>query len=339
MAIVKSAAIRLAKATGRYRDVARSRQAKKVVDSLRIKTAPSGFTNITVEEYAVARGPKSVRNVIVTPNGLGIRNGCIDRSLSVHPPSFLEMAFAGRRCTAEVAQATLLQAQTPNTYGDWVAQCLMSLTRHHPIRYPLAVPRTLFAKSYVKRDLALLEIAHFEVKSNILVREAMVLPQSRPVSSFSCVDIEHYRNAFGISPPEPEPGSLIYLSRVGETAEAVGREYPNREIAEIVTALGGTVIEAQTASLEKYKECATKAETVIADHGSAMCNLLLWRTKSVIELYTTDWWNKYFVCLAYACGIPNYTLIGIDKFNETTREQVICAVSTARGQISGLSRS
>ena len=72
-------------------------------------------------------------------------------------------------------------------------------------------------------------------------------------------------------------------------------------------------------SLDEYRELAAEAETVVADHGAAMCNLVFWNTKYIIELFTDAWWDNCFLMLATALGVQRHALV---RVNNTTRENI-----------------
>ena len=110
---------------------------------------------------------------------------------------------------------------------------------------------------------------------------------------------------------------MIYLSREGESAALIERSYPHGIITSVMEELGVKIVFARDSSLEDYRQLALEAETVVADHGSALYNLLLWQTRNVIELYTNDWWNADFLFLAKALGVTNYALINTDGVTRT----------------------
>ena len=105
----------------------------------------------------------------------------------------------------------------------------------------------------------------------------------------------------------------MYLSRQGEKSEFKNeRAYPSETTAEIMAGLGAKVVLARETSHEQYAALAAEAETVVADHGAAISNLLFWDATTLIELYTEDWWTPYFIFLARAAGVENHALIRVD---------------------------
>ena len=97
------------------------------------------------------------------------------------------------------------------------------------------------------------------------------------------------------------------------------RSYPSDTIGVIMRELGATVVRTRETSLDRYRELAGEAETVVADHGGAMCNLLFWNTKYIVELYNDDWWTSCFLMLARGLGVRCYALV---RVNDTTLENI-----------------
>lgn len=86
-----------------------------------------------------------------------------------------------------------------------------------------------------------------------------------------------------------------------------------------MTDLGATIIRARDTSLDQYRALASEAETVVADHGAAMCNILFWNTKYIIECFTDDWWSNCFLMLASALGVQHHALV---RVNNTTADNI-----------------
>jgi hypothetical protein len=286
-------------------------QLEQVCDLL-VSGVPTIGEIVSIEKYANSRKVCYVGNAVATPSGAVWSDGVLERRLSFRSPSVLDFVRSRNPVKRTLQSAILLHAQTPTTYGDWVAQCLMPLCGEKNNTNVVAVPSCLFRKSYFQRDIKKLGFKAFEIAESVLIKDAIILPQVRPVSSFDRDDVLLYRRAFGIEPPVPRRRSLVYLSRRGEKSEGVQRNYPSQEVSNLIRDLGGHVVEVRDCTFEDFLELASECETVVADHGSAMCNMLLWDTHNVIELFTMDWWNKYFACLAYASGVPNYAAVNID---------------------------
>jgi hypothetical protein len=270
------------------------------------------------EEFRIPRTSVEVEDLLYTPEGLGLVDGSISERYSLRQPSMKELLWRPSKASAVVLErATVVQAQYTLTYGDWILEHLLSLARSWPIRPPLLMPNAFMDRSYVRRDLALLGIEVVTVERPVLIRKALVLPQYLPrVHSWSRDDVAALRLVFGIEPITARRGSLIYLSREGENDVANPRGYPSELTARIVTDLGARVVLARRTTYQDYRALANEAETVIADHGSAMCNLLFWNTRTVLELFNDSWWNGYFLCYGKALGVENYALIrtnGVDE--------------------------
>ena len=78
---------------------------------------------------------------------------------------------------------------------------------------------------------------------------------------------------------------------------------------EVVEDLGGRVVRTEGLHQGDFVNLASDAETVVADHGAAMFNLLLWNTKNVVEIAAEDWWTSCFLALSKALGIESHTVL------------------------------
>ena len=177
----------------------------------------------------------------------------------------------------------------------------------------------LMEKSYVRRDLSVRGIESYTVESTLLVKKALVLPKKRFNHYFTREEVSAVRRAFHVDFTPPRPGSILYLSREGERAEAIQRDYRSDIIGTIMSNLGVRVVRTRETSLDQYRELAPEAETVIADHGAAMCNMLFWNTKYIIECFTDDWWTNCFLMLARALGVQRHALV---RVNNTTADNI-----------------
>jgi hypothetical protein len=93
---------------------------------------------------------------------------------------------------------------------------------------------------------------------------------------------------------------LTYLSRFGVKSDAYDRAYPSEVIEGLVSSLSGKIIRTAIASDEDYAAAAEDVETVIADFGSAILNLINWNVKRLIIIYSPDWLDvaPFFLCKA-----------------------------------------
>jgi capsular polysaccharide biosynthesis protein len=145
----------------------------------------------------------------------------------------------------------------------------------------------------------------------------------RPIFYITREEVQALQRAFHVDPAPPRPGSILYLSREGyrgdhHTVEA-HRSYPSEYITGFMRELGATIVPTREATPDRYRELAGEAETVVADHGSALCNLIFWNTRNVVELFNDSWWGNGFLMLANALGIRDYALV---RVNERTPEQI-----------------
>ncbi len=166
----------------------------------------------------------------------------------------------------------------------------------------------------MRHELRHLGIDHIAVARPLLIRNATVIHLPHPYLLWTQSDVVAYRRLFGIEPPAPRAGSLLYLSRDGVKSEQklADRQFPSAAIARIVEDLGGKVVVTEGMMREDFAVLAGEAESVIADHGAAMFNILQWNTRNIIELVTDNWWSKCFVFLGTSCGVANHALVRTD---------------------------
>ncbi len=268
-----------------------------------------------------------VDRLLYTPRGMAWVEGTLYERYSLQEPAVKDLLTkpSATRCKL-LPQGTVVQVETPYTYGDWVSEHLVCLSRAMPIASPLVMPSYMMDKFYVRRDLALLGIETVTVEQAVVIQKATVLHKTRHSHYWTASEAEAYRNAFGIKPVKPRPGSMLYLSRAGEHSEAQNRFYPSELVGDIMKELGATVVLARNTTYEEYHALGEEAETVVADHGAAMCNLLLWNTKNAIELISDRWWTSCFLFLAKALGISNYALVRVDNMerSELRRKIIDC---------------
>jgi capsular polysaccharide biosynthesis protein len=268
----------------------------------------------------VARKQQEVHDLVYTPRGMAWKDGALHQRYSLQEPSLRDLYRRPvGKPTVILSGGVIVQAEYPYTYGDWVSEHLCTIAGAMPLAAPLLMPVGLMAKPYVRRDLDLLGIETYSVEGPVLVRKALVLPKKRHTHYFTREEVLAVRQAFHVDPVPPRPGSILYLSREGERGEKVRRSYPSAVVGSIMKELGATIVRARETSLDQYRELAAEAETVVADHGSAMCNIVFWNTKSIIELFTDDWWNSCFLMLGWAAGVEDYALV---RVNNTTPESI-----------------
>lgn len=214
---------------------------------------------------------------------------------------------------SQVNEATLVSVEHGITYGDWVAEYINTLIHAMPLASPLLVPVRLRSRPFVERDLVALGIDFRFIDRPTFVRQATVLHKRRYLGRWTKEDVAAYRAAFGITTEPPRRGSLLYLSREGvpHLQHHPTRVYPNAEVGALVASLGGRTLKTQQLGLKDFVNARTEAETVVADHGSAMVNLQLWETKNVIELVTDGWWDPSMMSVAKSSGVRNYAIVRV----------------------------
>ncbi len=268
--------------------------------------------------YHVPRAAREhATNLIYTASGMGVVSGRIIERFSVRAPSAPEILKTPRRAAREFAAGTVIEAETPYTYGDWVGDFICALVTAEKIVEPVVLPAFLAEKPYVVRDLSALGLTFTAVNEPVRIKEATILRKRIPSYYWSAAEVAAYRKAFAIAPAQARVGSIIYLGRYGTVSESVQRQYPTESVAKIVESFGGKVFDAREASPEKFNEIAAETETVIADQGSALFGVMHWRTKNVIELTRRDWWHSANLFIANGACVENYAVIEIDGLDET----------------------
>lgn len=129
--------------------------------------------------YRLPRVPQEIHNLLYTPKGMAWKEGALHQRYSLQEPALRDLyERPSEKPTVILPEGTVVQAETPYTYGDWVSEHLCTLISSMPVTAPLLMPRHLMAKSYVRRDLGLLGIKTYTVECTLLVKKALVLPKS-----------------------------------------------------------------------------------------------------------------------------------------------------------------
>ena len=262
---------------------------------------------------------ETVSELRYTPDGMGVVDGKIIERFSVRAPSIGEILRAQKSppVMIELEQATIIEAETPYTYGDWVGDFIRALITADDVVEPILLPQSLVAKPYVARDIAALGLSYVSHDCGTHIQSATVLRKCVPSYYWSADDVAAYRKAFNVRLTDPINGSLLYLGRYETISESVQRQYPTEAVARIVESLGGIAFDARQSSPEKFTDLARHAQTVIADQGSALFGVMQWRTKNVIELTRRDWWHSANLFIAKGSGVENYAVIAVDDLDET----------------------
>jgi hypothetical protein len=261
---------------------------------------------------------ETVADLLYTPEGMGAIDGKIVERFSVRAPSLPEILKTPRDAVRTIARGTVIEAETPYTYGDWVGDFVraLALATAENIEGPVVMPAFLAAKPYVARDIAALGLTMEAADAPLRIETATVLRKRIPSYYWSAADVDAYRKAFRLNPPPVRSGSITYLGRFATVSESVQREYPTETVANIVASLGGEVFDARQSSPARFDEMAGQMETVIADQGSALFGVMHWRTKTVIELTRRDWWHSANLFIAKGAGVANYAVITVDGLDE-----------------------
>lgn len=268
------------------------------------------------------------RNVLFMPGGRAWKGAAIEESLSYQYAStsdFIErVRHAGRRRVLETG--TLVQAENAPTYMDWCSEFVKSLAHMPNFPKPLVLPPQVARRSYVIEELKELGIPVVSSDEPVLIENACVLHRSAPINFWTREDVEAYRGLFRIRPKAPEPGSLLYLSRrnVSSEQEQVRRVYKSDAVAAAVEELGGMVVDTGGMTRRDFLALESQAETVIADHGAAMFNIVNWKVRNLVELVTDNWWSRCFVFLSAACGCENHVVVRCDpRTDDELRDEIV----------------
>ncbi len=259
-----------------------------------------------------------VSDVTYTPAGLALVEGRYRARYSLRSPSTLEILRTPKSPTPKsLPQGTLIETETPYTYGDWVGDFVLSLITTDSLIEPLVLPAFLARKPYVIRDVEALGIDYIVADEMVAIEKARILRKRVPSYYWKPDHVAAYRRAFNVTPPPARAGSIAYLGRFDTVSEAAQREYPSEAVARITSSLGGEVFDTRAASPTKFNELAPGMKTVIADQGSALFGVMHSQTKNVIELAHKDWWHNANLFIANGAGVKNYAVISVNGLDET----------------------
>lgn len=259
--------------------------------------------------------------VLYTARGQAWSGGTLRRRHSIRDPSPRELAAGPGSPTARLPVATLLQCEYPYSYGDWVSEGLLSLAAVEPLDMPLLLPDFLARKAYVQADAKRLGFECRAVESTVQIDRARVLQKTYPLMNVPTDGIRQLRARLGLRPPDPRPGSLLYLSRAGETSEVFQRHMPHDVIEPVMRQLGARIVHCRDWRYDDYHRLAEDAETVVADFGSAAFNLIQWKTRRLIQLYSEAWWDGWGLFVAQATGVSSIAMLCVDGIDATRLEQ------------------
>ncbi len=183
---------------------------------------------------------ESLQNLIVTPRGAGWWNGALYERYSASRPGLRSLAPYPRP-KKSVPKGIFVQSEHLDTFGDWNSEYLACLARLDEIDAPVFLPERLAMKSYVQRDAKRLGFEIIAIEEPILIEEAKVVRQRMMMRNWLPEDIAALRRFFKVNAPEPESGSMLYLSRHGEKSEIANRTHPNEILEVVVKSRGGRV--------------------------------------------------------------------------------------------------
>lgn len=304
---------------GVYRPLARRERAYVAGDAIPFKgDVPHRAGSERYQQKLVFAEPRplveEVENLVVTPQGGGWKGGRLYERYSSASPG-LRMIFSGfgKKPVETLSNAYFIQSVHPATYGDWTAEYLSALANIAPLDAPLLLPKNLYERPYVRRDIGRMGLDVIQINEPIRIRDAKVIRQQMMLRYWEKSQIEAMRRLLRVTPAIPDPGSVLYLSRNGERSEIADRHHPHDLVEEIVKRRGGKVLRTCNAALEDYIAMGKYAETVVMDHGSAGYNMIYWKPRRVIELVSDDWWMNAFLFFSNAIGVNDYTIICTDR--------------------------
>ena len=120
-------------------------------------------------------------NITYTPSGIAYEKGkCITR-YSLRAPSTAEiLSPPDPASTNSIPTGTIVEMETPYTYGDWVGDYIRALITTDKITTPLILPSFLASKSYVRRDVEALGIDYVIANEPMRIEKARILRKKIP---------------------------------------------------------------------------------------------------------------------------------------------------------------
>ncbi len=255
---------------------------------------------------------EEVSNVSYSDNGIAWSNNCLIAKYSVRPIRMKDLMRQPPRNVNQISTCAIVECDFSYSYGDWVHCYLGTILATDFPDVPVLVPKYLAEKSYVQRDLNNAKVNWVATDGWTQIEHAIVLRKPVPYMFWAEHNVNAFRNAFSIDPPPPVPGSVSYLGRFDLKGENVHRAFPSDKVANYIHSINGTVIRQLDLNTSTSDVYASRAETVIGDHGSGMLNIMFWRPKTVIELVVDNWWVNNSLFVAAGMGVENFGVIDVD---------------------------
>ena len=320
MSIAKNLAMALAKASGRFADWEADDVRVSRGEPVPFKGDLPDFAGTEMNQYRLEYCKPRQRTahadgVTYTSDGMAWIDGKLQRKYSIREVGPRHVWKPRQAAQERYEVASLLQSQTPTTYGDWISEHVASLAdakSRGELVAPLLLPASWYRKSYVQRDLLKLDIEAEPVAQSVFVEHATIINKIRPGHWWTDAEASTFRQVMKIRLETARPGSAIYLSRLGEKGEGPQREINNRVTEAAMETAGVRVVRTVDCTREDYIELAPFAETLFSDHGSAMYNMFYWKTTRIVELYSPTYWEASFLVLSRALGITDYSLWRIE---------------------------
>lgn len=266
-------------------------------------------------------------DLLYTRTGIAWTRGRVVERYCMRPPYLRENLLPPSRARSESIDSAVIvePGHYPYTYGDWLHACFGTILCAGKLESPLLLPESVVRKPYVARDLKAAGIDFIPVTRTYAVKNARILRIQAPMGYWTASEVNAYQRTFAPERRTPDPGSISYLGRFNLGTEAVARRFPSETVGDVVRGMGGEVIRQEILNPEISVQLGSSMETVIADHGSGVLNILHWKPKNIIELVVNDWWCNNNLFVAHAMGIRNYAVVDVDGLSRPRIEQVIRA--------------
>lgn len=338
----------LARSTGYYKDWRAGERATRHTDVVAFEgdIPPAAGREHNQRRLVLVDPPPLVTRaarMLYTRAGMAWVRGSLERRFSFEEVGLRQLIDKPWRAERRVSRGSVLQSQTPFTYGDWMSEHVAALAQASLaglIVEPLLLPERWFAKPYVRRDLAVMGIRAESVDATVLIEEATVVNKRRHSHFWAKPEVDAVMAAMKMVRRPSLAGSALYLSRKGQRIEGPQRSVDNVVTEAAMEACGVKVVRTSDLGPEDYIQLAEHAETLFFDHGSAGDNLMHWQTRRVVELFRAapNYWDPSFLFLSDCLGIHDYhlweigpatTLEALSSRIERLRERPFVAVETA----------